>query len=244
MLIHAVQTRVWSGAWERGWASVIVYLPNTISSKYIWFENLLPNTLSLVTAWHNLSSTWEGTMVSTMCELWDGIKDKGVESVILSGDLHTWYKWRWFSSLLFSLFLVWRICSKVTISAFYAKLILVLSCWLGPPCVVLSLCNLCCTVNVPVSLSVCAIYCKVYMHCSSEFRQLVPKDVARRTRPFGGRGRLGHRDLGESRSYYSHTNQGTIITVQHACLCTRYYIVLIWSSVVQSLHTAKTKLLF
>ena len=53
------------------------------------------------------------------------------------------------------------------------------------------------------SLSVCAIYCKVYMHCSSEFRQLVPKDVARRTRPFGGRSRLGHRDLGGSPRYYN-----------------------------------------
>ena len=91
MLIHAVQTRVWSGAWERGWASVIAYLPNTISSKYIWYENLIPNApgVSLVMAWHNLLSTEEGKMLSTMCELGDGIKDKGVEPVILSGDLRT-----------------------------------------------------------------------------------------------------------------------------------------------------------
>jgi len=69
----------------------IAYLPSTISSKYIWFENLLPNTpgVSLVTAWHNLLSTEEGMMVSTMCELRDGIQDKGVESVTLSGYLRT-----------------------------------------------------------------------------------------------------------------------------------------------------------
>jgi len=40
-------------------------------------------------AWHNLLSTEEGKKLSTMYELGDGIKDKGVEPVILSGDLRT-----------------------------------------------------------------------------------------------------------------------------------------------------------